>query len=412
MYDAIIVGARVAGSSTAMLLARRGYRVLCVDRATFPSDTVSTHMITVGGAAQLRRWGLLKAVADTGCPAVTKIDLDLDFPRYGQFVLSGFPEPVDDGFAAIYAPKRLILDELLVQAAGAAGAEIRQNFTVDELVKDETGTVIGIKGHGPDGRTIIERGQIVVGADGYSSLVARKVGAKEYHYAGPKAFGYYTYWEGVPMENLEFYTRPDKTVIAFPTHDEHAAVFVERPERHFSWFKRDVETNYRDTVADAAPGLAERLREGALAHKFKGVGNRPNYFRKPGGPGWALVGDAGAHKDPITAQGITDAFRDAELLAQAIDSIFAKRVPMQEALDGYELHRNMALKPLYDFIVDHAAMEPFDDVFQDVLAAMRSNPAALSHFFGVIQNTVAWEDFFSPAYLSAVLGLEHQPSPS
>lgn len=407
MYDAIIVGARVAGSSTAMLLARRGYKVLCVDRSSFPSDTVSTHMISVGGSAQLRRWGLLDQVANTGCPAVTNIDLDLDFPRYGKFVLSGFPEPVDDGFAAIYAPKRIVLDHLLVEAAAAAGAEIREEFAVDEVLTDDNGTVTGIRGHDRNG-SVTEKASIVIGADGFRSLVAEAVDAPKYHYAGPKAFGYYTYWDGVPIDSLEFYTRPDMTVIAFPTHDEQAAVFVERPERHFGSVKKNVELNYRDTVSQAAPGLSERINTGSLAHPFKGVGNRPNFFRKPGGPGWALVGDAGAHKDPITAQGITDAFRDAELLANAIDTSLSTGSALQTELDLYEQRRNTALKPIYDFIIDHATMEPFDDVFQDVLASLRTNPAGLSHFFGVIQNTVAWSDFFSPEYLTALFADEDQ----
>lgn len=409
MYDAIIIGARVAGASTAMLLARRGFKVLCVDRATFPSDTVSTHMITVGGSAQLRRWGLLDSIAATGCPAVTNIDLDLDFPRYGHFVLSGFPEPVDDGFSAIYAPKRTVLDKILVDAAAAAGAEIREGFVVSELVFDEHGAVTGVRGHDRTGRDVVEHARIIVGADGYRSLVARAVEAPQYHQAAPKAFGYYTYWADVSVTSLEFYTRPDMTIIAFPTHDQQAAVFVERPERHFSWFRKDVERNYRDTVAAAAPGLASRIEGGAVAHRFMGAGNRSNFFRKPGGPGWALVGDAGAHKDPITAQGITDAFRDAEFLAEAIDSAFSGPTPMQAALDNYEYRRNAALKPLYDFIVDHATMEPFDDVFQDVLAALRANPQGLRHFFGVIQNTVGWDEFFSPQNLSSLLYGDSQP---
>ena len=144
MYDVIIVGARVAGSSTAMLLARHGYRVLCVDRATFPSDTVSTHMVSVAGCAQMRRWGVLDAVKATGCPPVENIELDLDFPRYGHFTLTGFPEPVDEGFASIYAPKRIILDDLLVRQAESAGAEIREGFSVNSLVFDGD-RVVGVR---------------------------------------------------------------------------------------------------------------------------------------------------------------------------------------------------------------------------------------------------------------------------
>ncbi len=175
VYDVIVIGARVAGAPTAMLLAKEGYTCLCVDRATFPSDTVSTHMITVEGSAQLKRWGLLDQVDATGCPPVTNIELDLDFERYGHFTLTGFPEPVDDGFAAIYAPKRTVLDKILVDAAAAAGAEVSEGFAVQEVLTDGD-RVVGIRGKDATGREVTERARVVVGADGMRSVVARTVG--------------------------------------------------------------------------------------------------------------------------------------------------------------------------------------------------------------------------------------------
>lgn len=405
MYDVIVIGARVAGSSTARLLAQRGYRVLCVDRATFPSETVSTHMITVDGCARLRRWGLLDRVAATNCPPVTNIVLDVEFERYGHFCLTGFPEPVDDGFAALYAPKRYVLDKLLLDAAAEAGAEIREAFSVSEVLVED-GVVVGIRGRTQQGTSVTERASVVIGADGMRSLVASTVNAAEYHVVPPLAFGYYTYWDGVPLKGLEFYTRPGSTVIAFPTNDDQAAVFVERPERDFANFRADIGPSYLDTVAAIAPDLAGRIESGTLAHRYMGAGNRPNFFRTCSGPGWALVGDAGAHKDPITAQGITDAFRDADLLVEALDAGLTGRVPLGVALAGYEQQRNQALKPLYDFIVDHAAMNPFDDAFQDVLAALRGNQKATDHFFGVIQNTVPWGEFFTPTNLAQIMGFD------
>jgi flavin-dependent dehydrogenase len=404
VYDVIVIGARVAGAPTATLLARRGYKVLLVDKATFPSDTVSTHMITVEGSAWLKRWGLLDQVEATNCPPITNIVLDLCFERFGHFTLTGFPYPIDDGFAAIYAPKRTVLDKILVDAAVAAGAEVREGFSVEEILTADD-QVVGIRGKDADGTVITERARIVVGADGMRSIVAKTVDAPEYHRAPPKAFGYYTYWADVELKGLEFYTRPGSTVIAFPTNDGHAAVFVERPQRDFVDFKSDVPANYVKTVDGIAPDLGARVAAGTLAHRFMGAGKRPNFFRRPYGPGWALVGDAGAHKDPITAQGITDAFRDADLLARAIDAGFSGREPLDGALAAYERKRNEALKPLYDFIVDHAAMEPFSPAFQEVLAAMRGNQDAINRFFGVIQNTVPWGEFFSPANLSSILGL-------
>ncbi|WBC14945.1 NAD(P)/FAD-dependent oxidoreductase [Micromonospora sp. WMMA1998] len=409
MYDVIVIGARVAGSPTAMLLARKGYRVLVVDKASFPSDTVSTHMITVEGSAQLRRWGLLPQVEATGCPPITNIVLDLDFERYGHFTLTGFPPPIDDGFGAIYAPKRTVLDKLLIDAAADAGAEVRERFSVTGILTDDSGKVVGIRGRTAEGTTVTETARLVVGADGMRSTLAEAVDAPKYYTAPPLAFGYYSYWRDVPLQGLEFYTRPGSTVIAFPTNDGQSAVFIERPERDFAEFRTDLLNNYLATIDKIAPDLATRVRSGSLAHRIVGAGNRANFFRKPYGPGWALVGDAAVHKDPITAQGITDAFRDADLLAQAIDAGFSGRQSLDQALQGYEERRNDALKPLYDFIVDHAAMEPFDVAFQDVLAAMRGNQDAINRFFGVIQNTIPWSEFFSPANLSQIMGL---PAPT
>ncbi|MFL5664831.1 MAG: NAD(P)/FAD-dependent oxidoreductase [Ktedonobacteraceae bacterium] len=403
MYDVIVVGARVAGSPTAMLLARKGYRVLLLDRATFPSETLSTHMITVAGSAQLRRWGLLERVEATNCPPVKNIVLDLEFDDYGKVVLTGFPPPVDGDFAAIYAPKRTVLDKILVDAAVEAGAEMRENFTVKEILM-EGERVIGIRGSTPSGPMVTEYARLVVGADGMRSLVARSVDAPMYATVQPESCGYYTYWSGVPLKGLEFYTRPQRTVIAFPTNDQHSAIFMEWPNREFHTFRANLEANYLKTIDDIAPDLAERVHAGKVAHRFMGTADLPNFFRKPYGPGWALVGDAGVHKDPITAQGITDAFRDSELLAQAIDAGFAGRQPLDEALAGYERKRNEILMPIYEFIVEHATLEPFAPEFQQVMAALRGNQEATNRFFGVIQNTISWGEFFTPENLMQILG--------
>src|SRR3954454_9628330 len=125
-YDAIVVGARCAGAPTAMLLAQKGYRVLVVDRATFPSDTVSTHVIHAPGVAALARWGLLEPVTSTGCPAVETYSFD-----FGPFGLTGTPRP-RDGISSAYAPRRTVLDKILVDAAAAAGAELREGFSVEQ----------------------------------------------------------------------------------------------------------------------------------------------------------------------------------------------------------------------------------------------------------------------------------------
>ncbi|NJO81470.1 MAG: NAD(P)/FAD-dependent oxidoreductase [Blastochloris sp.] len=402
MYDVIVVGARCAGSPTAMLLARKGYRVLLVDKATFPSETLSTHMITVAGSAQLRRWGLLDHIEATNCPPVTKIMLDLSFERFGSFTLVGFPPPVDDGFAAIYAPKRTLLDKILADAAVEAGAELREQFRVTELVQ-EGDKVVGIRGQTRGGNTITDHAHLVIGADGMRSLVAQSVDAPMYATTPAGTCGYYTYWDDVPVDSLEFYTRPDRTIVAFPTNDQQSAIFVEWTNKEFHTFRSDIEHNFVQTLEEIAPNLAARVHGGKRAHRFMGTADVPNFFRKPYGSGWALVGDAGLHKDPITAQGITDAFRDAELLSLAIDSGLSGQQPLDTALAGYEQQRNEAIMSLYEFICDRATLAPFPLEFQQVLAALQGNQDGIDRFFGVIQNTIPFREFFSPGNLIQIL---------
>src|SRR4051794_11674011 len=149
IYDAIIVGARCAGSPTAMLLARKGYRVLLLDRATFPSDTVSTHCVQPLGVAALQRWGLLDELTTTGCPAIDTFVFD-----FGPFTISGAPGSAEAPVA--YAPRRFVLDKLLVDAAAASGAEVREGFTVEEVLFED-GRVVGIAGHARGRPSVTER---------------------------------------------------------------------------------------------------------------------------------------------------------------------------------------------------------------------------------------------------------------
>ncbi|MEP7313743.1 MAG: FAD-dependent monooxygenase, partial [Pseudomonadota bacterium] len=191
-YDAIIVGARCAGSPTAMLLARRGHRVLLVDRAGFPSDTLSTHVVQPLAVAALRRWGLLDRLVATGCPPIGTYSFD-----FGPFTITGAPGTAQSPVA--YCARRKILDKLLVDAAAEAGAEVREHFAVEELLTEE-GRVVGIKGHSKEVGEVTERATVVVGADGRNSLVANAVGAPRYNENAPLLVSYYSYWSGLPME--------------------------------------------------------------------------------------------------------------------------------------------------------------------------------------------------------------------
>jgi 2-polyprenyl-6-methoxyphenol hydroxylase-like FAD-dependent oxidoreductase len=396
MYDVIVVGARCAGAPTAMLLARQGYRVLLLDRAGFPSDTLSTHFIQPPGVARLARWGLLERVTVSNCPPVRRLAFDV-----GPFALVGTPPPAD-GIAESYCPRRQVLDTILVEAAVQAGAELREHFTVDELLMDGE-RVIGIRGHAAGGPTVAEKARIVVGADGLRSFVARSVQAPAYHARPALTCAYYSYWSDLPLEGPALYPRPGRMIIAGPTNDGQTIVVVFWPNAAFPQVRADLEGHFLQAL-DLAPHFAARVRAGRRSERFYGTADLPFFFRKPYGPGWALVGDAGYHKDPITAQGISDAFRDAELLAAAIATGLSGRQPLDEALAGYEQRRNEAVMPLYEFTYQLAGLAPPSPPMQELFGALLHNQEQTDRFFGTIAGTVPVPEFFAPENLGRIIG--------
>ncbi len=395
MYDAIVVGARVAGASTAMLLARKGYRVLMVDRATFPSDTLSTHQLQIPGSILLKKWGLLDRVLATSPGAAHHVHFDSD-----GIVLDG-EYPTVEGVGAIHSPRRYLLDKILIEAAVEAGAEFREGFVTEDLLRDD-GKVTGIRGRLTSGGTATERARIVVGADGKHSLVAKAVDAPRYDEHPALTCGYYSYWEGVPTIGGAIYRRGTRMLGAWPTNDNKTMIYVAWPAAEFDTFRADVERNYRATI-DLAEDLAARVRQGRLAERILGTGDMPNFYRKPYGPGWALVGDAGFTKDAITGMGISDAFRDAELLAEAIDSGLAGRRPLEAALAEYEQKRNVASKAAYDFTLDIARNAPPSAMQIELFRALARNPETTSQFFGVLTGLMKPTEFFTPQLLLRVL---------
>ena len=385
-YDTIIVGARCAGSPTAMLLARRGYKVLVVDRATFPSDTISTHLIHPPGVASLQRWGLLDRVLATGCPPIDTYAFD-----FGPITISGAPGNVE--FPVAYAPRRTVLDKLLVDAAAEAGAEVREAFSVDDILF-ENGRVIGVRGRGKSGATVTERAKVVIGADGRHSLVAKAVHAEQYNDKPQLQASYYTYWSGLPMNGrFEVYIRPDRAFAAWPTNDELTLIIGGWPFAEFEENRKDFETHYLK-LFELVPSFADRLRGAKREERFVGQAVL-NYFRRPYGPGWALVGDAGYNKDFITAQGIQDAFRDAELCANALGETFSGARPFEIAMRDYQTARDEQVLPIYEFTCQLAMLEPPPPEMQQLLAAMHGNQEAMDGFVRTTAGVTSPAEFFS-----------------
>jgi 2-polyprenyl-6-methoxyphenol hydroxylase-like FAD-dependent oxidoreductase len=396
MYDAIVVGARCAGAPTAMLLARKGYRVLLVDRTTFPSDTISTHLVWPHGAEILAGWGLLHRLEATGiAPICRSMSFDV-----GPFALRGTIPDANDGMGG-FCPRRTVLDHLLVDAAAESGAEVRQAFTVDELLFED-GTVAGLRGHGASGTPVQERARIVIGADGVHSFVARAVRASEYDARPVAVCAYYSYFSDVEQDDLELYLRPHTAFGGAPTHDSLHLVMVNWPARDFPAVRADVEERFWRAL-EMAPDFAARVRAGKRQEKWYGTAGVPNYFRKPYGNGWALAGDAGYNRDPMTAQGISDAFIDAGMLVEALDAGFSGRGDLDQQLAAYESTRNERVRPMYEFTLQLATLDPAPPEMQALFQALRGNQDATNAFLSAITGAIPLRDFMSPENLGRII---------
>ena len=401
MYDAIVVGARCAGAPTAMLLARRGFTVLLVDKATFPSDTISTHILWPHGAEILGRWGLLQRLAATGMPPICRrMTFDV-----GPFALRGAIPDANDGMGG-FCPRRTVLDALLVNAAAESGVDVREGFTVDELpVADDT--VIGIRGHAKGGRSIEERARIVIGADGVNSFVARTVRAPEYDARPVAACGYYSYFSGIRQDDIELYPRDHVAFGGAPTHDGLHLVMVNWPAREFPIVRTDVEGHVWRAL-EAAPDFLARVREGRREEKWYGTAGVPGYFRRPFGKGWMLVGDASYNRDPITAQGISDAFIDAEALVEALTAGVSHNSVFDDRLAAHESARNERVRPMYEFTTHLAALAPPPPDMRALFGALRGNQDATNAFLSAITGAIPLSDFMSSESIARIMAAANE----
>ena len=395
-HDVIVVGARCAGAATAMLLAGRGYSVLLVDRATFPSDTVSTQVIHPPGLTSLRRWGLLDDLAATRCPWLPTYTFD-----FGPVVITGTPRATDDT-AGAFAPRRIVLDELLVRAAEKAGATLREGFSVTELIVDGD-RVVGVRGHARGGREVHEYARIVIGADGVHSRVAEQVNAPRYHERPVLATAYYAYWSRVPTTGVRWTIRPGRGFGLIPTNDDLTLVLAAWPQAEVAGVKRDLQGNYLREVTSA---LGDWLDGGRQETRVVGEGI-PGRFRQPYGPGWALVGDAGYVKDPVTGQGISDAFHDAELCADALDAAWQGGRDFDTALGEYQQQRDERVLPMYEFtgqLADLSVAPPPE--MQQLLAAIAGHQRAMDEFASMFGGALPVPEFFNPAHIQSLVAAD------
>jgi 2-polyprenyl-6-methoxyphenol hydroxylase-like FAD-dependent oxidoreductase len=354
-HDVLVVGARAAGAATALLLARQGYDVVVVDRQLLPSDTLSTHQIARPGVVQLHRWGLLDAVLSSGAPALRQITLS----AAGESVTRAVKH--SSGVDLLVAPRRYILDTLVAQAAADAGATLRLGVTVDGVRFDAAGRAVGVFGHDGSGAPVELAARFVIGADGLSSRVARAVGAEVIEDRGALGAAQYAYFAGVPWHGIELIVADRALTGVFPTHHGEACVWICSPTEDAHDARRGAasrEDAFAAYLRRTAPDLAARLRTGRRTSAVTGMLRTPNFVRQAHGPGWALVGDAGYHRDALTGHGLSDAYRDAELLATALHEALSGEVEPNLALAGYQRRRDRALRSVFELTVALAGYPP------------------------------------------------------
>jgi flavin-dependent dehydrogenase len=340
-HDVIIVGARVAGAATAMLLARQGLRVLLVDRDRYGADTLSTHALMRGGVFLLSRWGLLDRVIEAGTPPIRRTRFDFGAETVSVDIKRAH------GVDALYAPRRTVLDRALVDAAEAAGAEIRYGFSVTGLLRDESGRIVGIRGRDRAGAALTARARLTVGADGSRSIVAREAGATTLRTGTGSGAIAYGYWSQLRVDGYEWFYRPGHSAGIIPTNAGEACVFAGVPAHQLG--RGDLRATYHRLLAVTTEGAGGRLAQARPPDRLRTWIGRPGYLRQAHGPGWALIGDAGSFLDPLSTHGITDALRDAEILARCLT-----RTGTFDNLDEYAAVRARVTGAMFD-VVDRIA---------------------------------------------------------
>ncbi|MGW5665202.1 FAD-dependent oxidoreductase [Streptomyces sp. NPDC003758] len=392
MYDAIVVGARCAGAPTAMLLARAGYRVLLLDKAPSGTDTLSTHLIHQPGVAALARWGLLDSLRASGCPPLDRVVYEVADIR-----LEGCARGVE-GQREAFAPRRHVLDALLAEAAAAAGVEVRHHCRVTGLLRDSSGRVVGVEAMSGE-HSFTERTHLVIGADGMRSTVARLAQAP-YTVEDPRlTCAYYTYWADVPA-TLELYESPGSWVAAVATNDAATLVLAYFPQSRFEEVRTDARRAYLEQIRTTAPGLYERLAGREPLERLRGTGDQRNFFRQAAGPGWVLVGDAGHHKDSITARGISDAFLQADALARRLEGrLGGDPAGLDAALRDFAKERDEVLTPGYESTLGVAQLTPHEQRLS-LLRAVQTDAELTAIYFDMVAGIETAGALYTPKLLA------------
>ncbi|MBS9533271.1 FAD-dependent monooxygenase [Mycobacterium sp. M1] len=399
-FDVAIVGARCAGAPLATILARKGLGVCLLDRAHFPSDTPSTHVIQPSGAQILADLGVFDAALAAGAVPLDRVTLVNEDVRIDARL-----DPADYPVPGLCV-RRSTLDVLLVDAAAAAGADVRTCCRVNGLDRDATGRVTGVQ---TDAGPISAR--LVVGADGRHSTVAESVGAAEYLTTPAGRFFAWAYFSGAGRDGrIRLGRLGDHAFLAAPADGGLFMAAVTVDLAHRESFLPDREIRFTDELA-RWPELAGLLDGAQRVGPVRVVTNWHGYFRVSAGPGWVLVGDAGHFKDPSPGQGISDALRQSAKLADAVGAGVAAGADLDAHLDDWWRWRDRDAYAMYWLAADMGAPGPSPRVITAVLRDIAADPVATAKFLRVINHDLDPALLFTPGRLirAAVRTLRDRP---
>ncbi|HEX4223230.1 MAG TPA: NAD(P)/FAD-dependent oxidoreductase [Pseudonocardiaceae bacterium] len=399
-FDVVVIGGRISGAALSIQLAGAGRSVLVVDRAQFPSDTLSTHLIQVSGVRSMQKLGVLDALASTGAPFLTAAAVDYDGIELSAPVRAEADWP--PGGISI---NRNLLDIILVDAAREAGVQVRTKTSLVDVRRDAAGRVNGVVLRGKDGEYLVHTG-LLVGADGRNSKVAQLIGARTYNVTENQRFVYWAEFEGANETGspaVHHYRRGEKLTVAFQSDGGRFVVMICPGLEEFSQFKRNLPQSYDDAVADCAP-LRGLLADAHRASRPIGTAYAPGYFRESAGAGWVLVGDAGHFKDPTLGQGISDALRQAEALAEHVSAVgVTDRVGLDRQLRRWYRWRDADATPMYWLGWDFAKAGELGPLERALMACISADPTIRQQFVdGVLSHRVSPYEVIGPRLLVAV----------
>ncbi len=399
--DVVIVGARCAGSPLATFLQRAGLKVCVVDQTDFPSDTLSTHMFQVSGIEVLNKLGVLETVLGSGAPPITNC-----YMKFEDVDMSGPPRlRTDDLKVPLLCVRRISLDVRLVELAQSAGVDVRLNTRVTELVK-KNGRVAGVRVARRDGKVSTIEADLVVGADGRLSTVARLTGARRYHVVPSERMSSWAYFRGVPRQDVAkiYYHRlGDDFVVAAPADDDLFLVAVCPSVEYSESYRTDSEGWFKRAVSGCAP-VADLLANAERTTKFRGLTRFEGFFREATGPGWVLVGDSGHFKDPTPGQGISDALRQVEKLSAAILRGFGNPMERDAELRSWARWRDRDAIQHYWFCSDIGKRGAIEPVMLEILRGMAGSDELRKDFLDIFLHRKYPRQIFGPGPLVAALG--------